>query len=300
MNYTDIQRLSFIKYIFTMGLEQSIQPEPLCGISILQFHDSIELFLQLAFEKVGGNKSEVKFMEYWEEINKKLENKSLTQTESMRKLNAARVNLKHRGIIPSKLNVDIFKESTIDFFNENCSIVFNINFMDISLIEIIKYKRIREILKEANEYYNNNQHTEALQNIALSFKYLLSDYEESKKNKFGDSIFDTHDRFTFLSSFHLNLQDNETEKKLSKFVDKTIETIDEIKKNIKLLGFGINYKKYIKFKSIVPTIINMVDGKPHFYQSSEKNFINKNDFDFCINFIVDTSLKLQEFDFEYK
>lgn len=38
-------------------------------------------------------------MEYWEEIDKKLKNKSLTQREGMRKLNAARVNLKHRGII---------------------------------------------------------------------------------------------------------------------------------------------------------------------------------------------------------
>ena len=295
MNYTDIQRLSFIKYILTIGLEQSNKPEPLCGISILQFHDSVELFLQLIFEKVGGSKKDIRFMKYWEEIDNKLKNKNLTQKEIMRKLNDARANLKHVGIIPSKLNVEVFKESTLDFFNENCLLVFNINFEEITLIEIIKYKRTRELLKEANDYYNKNQLEESLQSIALSFEYLLLDYEETKKDKFGHSLFEARDRFRFLSSFHFKSIDRE----LSEFVNGTIASIKEIQEIVKLLGFGIDYKKYIKFKSIIPMVIFTADVKPHFENLKGENF-NKNDLDFCINFIVETSLKLQEFDFEYK
>lgn len=52
METTYLQRLSFIKYLFSIGITQSYQPEPLCGVAILSFHDSIELFLCLASEKL--------------------------------------------------------------------------------------------------------------------------------------------------------------------------------------------------------------------------------------------------------
>ena len=78
MESTIIQRLSFIKYIFSMGLNQSHQPDPLNSISILSFHDSVELFLQLSLEKLDISKADVKFMKYYELINDKLQNKTLS------------------------------------------------------------------------------------------------------------------------------------------------------------------------------------------------------------------------------
>lgn len=58
MGITDAtKRLSFIKYLFNLGVEQSHKPEPLCWASVLTFHDSVELFLQLSAEYVKSTKN---------------------------------------------------------------------------------------------------------------------------------------------------------------------------------------------------------------------------------------------------
>lgn len=42
-----VKRLALIRYLYTVGVEQSYRPEPLCSASILTFHDSIELFFTI-------------------------------------------------------------------------------------------------------------------------------------------------------------------------------------------------------------------------------------------------------------
>lgn len=98
---TVIKRLAFIKYLYKLAVDQSKRPEPLCSASILTFHDAIELFLQLASEHLNVGKQQPSFMEYWDLISQKLSNQELTQKESMRRLNRARVALKHHGTLPS-------------------------------------------------------------------------------------------------------------------------------------------------------------------------------------------------------
>ena len=59
-----LQRLSFIRYLYGIAVEQSKQPEPFGAASVLTFHDSVELFLQLAAESKGINTGELNFMQY--------------------------------------------------------------------------------------------------------------------------------------------------------------------------------------------------------------------------------------------
>lgn len=297
MEPTHLQRLSFIKYLFSIGLYQSHQPEPLYGASILSFHDSVELFLQLSLEKLNIGRISQSFMDYWEIIDKELKNTTLSQKESMRRLNKSRVDLKHHGIIPSKLDIESFRVTTLAFFNENCPIIFQIDFDDISLIDIIKFERPRELLKQAKSNFEKGLIDEPLQNIALSFEYLISDYEESKRDRFRRSPFFFGESMNFLSSFHLGLSSEDG--KIKDFVDKVIESIEAIQKAIKILSFGIDYKKYVKYKSIVPSAQFTINGTPHFSTHREIS-LSKEDLEFCINFIVESALKLQEFDFELK
>lgn len=39
------RRLAFIRYLFNRAVEQSKKSEPLSSVSLLMFHDAIELFL---------------------------------------------------------------------------------------------------------------------------------------------------------------------------------------------------------------------------------------------------------------
>jgi len=296
MNPTYLQRLSFIKYLFSIGLYQSNQPEPLYGASILSFHDSVELFLQLSLEKLNISKTTQNFMDYWDIIDKELKNTILSQKEGMRRLNKARVDLKHYGIIPSKLDIESFRVTTSAFSNENCPIIFGINFDDISLIDTIKFERPKNLLKQAKENFENGLIDKSLESLALSFEYLISDYEESKKDELNRSPFFFGEPMTNLKSFYLGGIINE-DRKIKEFVDKVSKSIEEIQKAIKILSFGIDYKKYAKFQSIVPYVVFSINNEPIFYVR-EGMTLSKEDLEFCINFMVESALKLQEFDFE--
>ena len=231
MEPTHLQRLSFIKYLFSIGLSQSQQPEPLYGASILAFHDSVELFLQLASEKLNVSKRDRGFMKYWDIIDPELKNTKLSQKESMRRLNQARNDLKHDGIIPSKLDIESFRATTLAFFDENCPTIFGMNFDDISLVDMIRFERSRDSLKQAKINFEKGSVREAVKGLALSFEYLIRDYEESKRDTFHESPFFFGKSTTEFDSFHMGLAYED--KEFKDFVDTVAESIESIQKAIK-------------------------------------------------------------------
>jgi len=189
--------------------------------------------------------------------------------------------------------------STLAFFNENCPTVFEIEFDSISSIDLITFKRTKELLKQAESNFYEGLLYESLQNLILSFDYLIRDYEESKKDKFQGSPFFFGKSVASFNSFHLGLTSENG--KFKDFVDKVTESIEAIQTAIKLLGFGVDYKKYVKFKSIVSSVQLSISesGRVVSYKHGEIK-LSKEDLDFCTNFIVESALKLQEFDYELK
>jgi len=297
MEPTHLQRLAFIKYLFSVGVNQSYQLEPIYGLSILFFHDSVEMFLQLSLEKLNLAKGDRGLMKYFEIIDTKLKNKNLSQKESMRRLNEARNGLKHDGIIPSRLDIESFRATTQAFFTENCPIIFQSEFGEISLINSITFERPKKCLKQARTDFDKGLIYESIQNLILSFTYLITDYEESKKSKFERSPFFFGDTVRSFDRFHSAF--SAEHKKLRDFADKVSESIGAIQTAIKILSFGIDYKKYVRFNSIVSCVDVLISdsGYVHPYKKREVK-LSKEELDFCINFIVESALKLQEFDFE--
>jgi hypothetical protein len=293
-----LKRLAFIKYFFYIGLHQSYQPEPLCGIAILSFHDSVELFLQLCLDELSINVNEKKserltFMDYWGKIEEK--GKKLSRKTSMNRINTARNGFKHHGNIPSKLDIETFRATTNDFFTENCITIFNIDFNDVSLIDAIKFDRTRETLKQAKLNFETGKKIEYSRDIILSFRYLLLDYEQSKIDRFDQSPFFSGKFIPkppdqFLKSSEDNI--------LKKWAGEVEESFKEIQEALKILFLGIDYRKYVKYRSIVPPVaVNLsVDGKSYEAIVLGDISLKKQDLDFCIDFIIESSLKLQEFD----
>lgn len=44
------KRLTYIKYLYQQGVEQSKLPEVIAGFALMQFHDCIEMFLLLVLK----------------------------------------------------------------------------------------------------------------------------------------------------------------------------------------------------------------------------------------------------------
>lgn len=90
------KRLTYIKYLYQQGVEQSKLPEVIAGFALMQFHDCIEMFLLLVAENLGKKEyTKWTFMQYWTEIG------TLTMRDAMDTMKQRRVSLKHHGSFPS-------------------------------------------------------------------------------------------------------------------------------------------------------------------------------------------------------
>lgn len=307
LDKTGARRLAFIRFLFNLAVEQSKKPEPLSSASVLGFHDAIELFLQLASEYLGvSRKTEIGFMEYWDLINnKELSPKGITQKESMRRLNRARVELKHNGILLSKLDIEGFRVNAADFFEENTPIVFGIQLNDVSLTELVQYKKARDYLKKAEKALKQNKREDALDNVAFAFEQLIRDYESTKIGKFGRSIFRFGRDMTFMGSSSWDFNGLMVRNgfrfkgKMREFVDSVKESLEGIQSAVKILSLGIDYRRYMKFRLLTPVVYLDEYGK---WEASRDTWGSKGiptveDVQFCIDFVIESAISLQELDF---
>jgi len=263
-----IKRLAFIKYFYQFAREQSKLPSPQNYISILMFHDSVELFNYLTAQLRDITiKTKTNFMEYWQIF--KQDGFELTRKADMNKLNEARKGFKHSGNLPNKDDIEFFRVNTQSFFEENCPVIFGIKFTEISLLNLIQDEEVKETLEKAQIDFNNEHYKESLENIAIAFRILLENYEENKK-VYGKSPFDIGD-------------------------DQRIQEV------LKIIILNLDYRKYVKFRSLTPDrlvyAIN-VRFSPMWFSKKDKTDFKKEDVEYCIEFVIESALKLQEFDFE--
>lgn len=296
LEHTILKRLAFVKYLFTLAVEQSKAPEILAAASLLTFHDAIELFLQISSEYLNAKADQPNFMEYWNLISKKT-TKELPQKEAMRRLNKARVALKHNGIMSSKTDIESFRVTTEQFFIDASKLIYEIEFQDISLIEYVTPEESREHLKKAEQFLAQDSYSEATQEIALSFEKMISAYESDKEMEFQSPFFFGKD-MTFLSSSHLGI-DRSDFGEFADFVDNVKESIEAMQKSIKILALGLDYKKYSKFMMHLPYVAKMLSGDYRVFEGIHKkeSTADKEYIEFCIHFVIECSVKLNEFNY---
>jgi len=300
MDHNTTRRLAFIKYLYQTSVSQSHAPTPLSCASILTMHDAVELFLQLASEHLNAGAPQPNFMDYWDILSKKF-GRDLEQKESMRRLNKARVSLKHHGTFPSQLDVESFRGSVTNFFNDNTPLVFGLSLADVSLIEYVNPESSRNKLKEAEDDLAKGDTLLALDKIALAFGDMILDYETRKRDDFYSSPFYFGRDLTFFNSFFMGLGHDSlssTERKLGEFVDRVKESIEAMQEAIKILALGLDYRKYSKFRQLTPHLTMVMSGD-HFIRRKfeEANKPSVDDTRFCIDFVVESALALAEFDY---
>lgn len=299
MDQNILKRLIFIKYMYKKGVEQSYKSYPASQLSLLTFHDAIELFLIFAYFHLGGQKhiNDISFMKYWKDISELSDDIEITQEASVGKLNDARVNLKHRGNFTSNLDIESFRATATNFFNENTEKVFGIDFSDISLIDIIVNETAKNLLKEANTFLNENDYINSLIKASKAFYSLLDEYEDKKVGPFGKSLFDFN---SSMSSLHHLSTGSDDLLGIGKFVEITKEAIVSMGNALKIISLGIDYKKYAKFRLLTPERVRIEAGPDRYYNTQGQNLdnIKRDDVNFCIDFVIETALTIQEFDFE--
>ncbi len=292
MDELTTKRLAIIKQLYQLGINQSYDSEPINGFCLLSFHDSIEMFMKLCAESKGIKVARnTNFGDYFKLIP------DLLGEVEMSNLNNRRVALKHYGSLPSKLDIEISRVNVSTFFQNNTLVFFNINFDDISLISLVKYDTVKEYLQSALENLNSGENESSIINSHIAFKELLFCYEEDKRYLWK-SPFKICEDFSFSTSLHL--KQIGLGRDFDNFVDKVQKSIVNLDDISKVLGFGLNFKKYAKFKIMTPymNVWHEKDGRKYDIMKNDRINYNKKNAEFCFDFVIESSLKLQEFDFD--
>lgn len=293
-----LQKLGLIRYLYETAMEEALKPEPFGLISILKFHDSVELFLDLACDKFGipANKTH-RFKDYWTELEKHL-SQPVSEKRSMERLNDARVSFKHHSNLPHATSIEKFRVNVTDFFEDNTPLIFGIEFNKVSLAYLIQNSRIRAYLDEANKLIEGGKRGEALTKIAIAFAQIMEDFTYSEKAMRYRELFFTKDPFPLYRSSSILNEDREFEQ----FIRSITASLDTLRQGMQVLSLGIEYPRYIKFRALTPFVTKMLgDTEYHLplpTPYTQDTLPSIETCRFCQEFVIASALRIEQFSFE--
>lgn len=182
--------------------------------------------------------------------------------------------------MPATSEAEKFRAYVDDFLNTTCTDYFNINFNDLSLVDLIKNGEIKEKLKEAEAALKNNDLQNAI-GFSAHAEYLASDVFKNVLPKvnsnlkdaaslFGrDHYHDAHRVFQYLEEYLNTMRDFN----VASFL------------NVKLVS-------YLKFKKIAPHVSRSMGGQ--FYSIWRASRFSEKDARFCIDHVVKYALAVED------
>jgi hypothetical protein len=293
---TTMQRLAFIRYVFAQGVEQSQLPEPLSATALLHFHDSVELFLGLAADKHNVGKPKMDFMQLLGEVDTAIQPDRLEQRGPMRRLNDARVSLKHHGNILSGAQIDDYRTFTSSFFEENTPKVFGLAFNQVSMIDLIQSEGARQTLTKAQEAFDRGDNEDVVINAAIAFHQLLRDLDRGFIKQFYKSPYYVGEDFTFSRSNSRQGEPFLTQSR-AQFEDKLVDAVESMQAVVRILSLGLDYRRYTKFERLTPVVLYRSNG---YITQNVRRLLDSGLWPpstesarFCIDFVIESAVRIR-------
>ncbi len=182
MERSTINKLLSSRYLFTLVTENLKTDQGIklsAGVNLMQ--DSVELFLLAVGEFLDANiTTNTGFDKYFELINNKIAPDKLPFRSRLNSLNKLRVNCKHYGIQPAQDEVKQLSITVREFFEEVSMSIFGNKFAAFSLIDLLKEGEVKELLKEAEKYFDEQNYIECLISCRKAlYCEIMTDYDIS-------------------------------------------------------------------------------------------------------------------------
>lgn len=295
MHETTARRLAFIKYLWRRADEAVSLPEPLCGSALLGFHDAVEFFLQVASETTNNGSKSPSFLDYWDLIGPSIPG-GLPNKEGMRRLNKARVALKHHGTIPSRLDLQDFRTTTQDFFTESTPRVFGTAFSSLSMTLFVSPPEARSHLDKAIAALEKNDFDDCFVESATAFHWVLKDADRVAGERSWHSPFKVDRELQRYAKGSFSFGDLDSrDRTLARFAETVAGSVDELYSALRLIALGVDYHRYLRFRQITPHVNEFGDGRlDHVWMRAAVTTPTSTTAlgQFAIDFVVDTALSL--------
>jgi hypothetical protein len=292
---TQIRRLVLVRGLYETGLELSRSRGLGAGLALLNFHDAAEMLLQLLCEHLDVPGKSREFAAYWPALEEK--GLVLGGRRDMARLNAARVNLKHRGLLPATFELEGFRAATTNLLNGACQAAFERPLSEISLTSLVPDQGAREALERAEIALQGGDHKTALGEVAVTFVLLLQRHSRRAYNSTGMP------RQYSLSDAALNGYgwsdasgladhfDDFDRFKARKAFDAISNSAEVFSEALTVIGYGLDFRSYLRLKSHMPVVHVAIGGNTSIAWTksppSDPEIVRE-----CIEFVVDTALRV--------
>ena len=289
-----VRRLALPQYFFGEAERSLARPGPYSGgsaTSLLQ--DSVEVFLRIVAEhsRIPVSNSE-RFGVLMDKIGQRHPG-VLGHKAPMDRLNKARVAFKHHGISVSQEDAANFCGNVRAFFNEISKEALNVDFWSISLVDIVDHRRTQNWLREAEAFSRAGKFQESLVCSAKAAAVYLS-YRASLRGQEGElgsiSIGGGPPQWPHkFSSF------NDTESEFREWAGRSLE---HIRASLTLMGRGVDIAAFNRFRTLMPHVSLSMAGTIQVVETGwtqrRTMSVTEQDALFCMNFVVDLAIRLQE------
>lgn len=300
-NATILRRLAFVRYLYSLAVTQSRLPEPSSCVSLMTFQDAAEMFLHLAMEHVGAKaktKGMTTFPEYIDLVDAELAPRRIEHRAAILNLNRARVALKHDGTIPARIEVERFRATATEFFEDNCPLVFGVLFDSLSLSLLVESPSGRSRMDVANTAISKGDYTAAIEHLAVAHHEIFGRFRTALNQRgYARGVVSEH-QFAHLSSGNY-ISDRDTARTfeaLSSFLQRAFAELEE---DAEASRFGLDYLRFARFRSIIPhvTVWGSAVASVNFHHRPQPGksdpTYTKEDAQFCFDFLIEAALRLQ-------
>lgn len=289
-----VQRLAYVRYLYQQGIEQSSRPSPLSASALLAYHDAVENLLGLIAEHLDAEvKPGTTFMGYWEAIKPKLD---LPGKHNMKRLNDARVALKHSGTFPSQQSLEQSRETVHDFFITVVPRVFNVDFNKIDMVDLVAVERTAQALREAQTHADADDFVKALAGLNVAFRELLrycsglSSGGKSIKSPFVFGLPSPIGPGKFINTVNRREPWAPPMVDLRKQVVDLRQSVGALGQALQVVSLDIDYAAYARFRVLTPEVRYYFEGPPRYQVSPFHRTLSEGDYDFCRTFVIESAL----------
>ena len=194
--------------------------------------------------------------------------------------------------------MDSYRENAKAFLQNGFSSVFGIEFDSISLVDLVPFPEVKNFLSSAEETVKNGEMKDAFEDLGKAYSQLLLDCTEPwgrRRSKFSRIHPSSRpNRGHYLDSCDRN---NSTINKMVKAVREEMhEFTSNVRELVKMLLLGIDYWDYERFDSCTPNVLALFNGgfDTSWHPKFDTLELTMDDFDFCLNFVIDSTLSAAE------
>jgi hypothetical protein len=272
-----VSQLIISKYLFKKGEEILQEGNPAsAGLAVSLFQDSVEIMIWTIAKEVDVElKKYDSFLKIWDPIKdapKNDKNLSLPLKSKIIELNTSRVGFKHYGNLPALSDGVKFLGYADEFIRETMKSFFNKDFDDLSLADVIKNEYIRKRIKVAEKYLLDDDFKNCLINCAEA--ELLSTKEIKLLIPKADSSLSD-------AGILFGIEKAPQGRQVFRYIS---DYLNSLREALIVSIIGNKIIDYLKFKNIIPSVIEMGDGS--FRSRFRRTKTSAEEAKFCVDFVT--------------